>query len=145
MDTFTISPKSLDNFEHLDSCFVVDQISRLDFSSPGLNSNTKKRTIAIVDRTANIHEAAEAVVRSRFSFQGTSPYSPDLVIVNEFHKAKFLEACTRKATTYFTIKGSGKKVVGNPVSKSRKDVKEAESKGQLSIFGSSEFMLVVEL
>src|SRR5690348_4027454 len=93
IDTFSIPTKVPGNLEHLQPSFVVDQTSSSDLSSSGLRSS-KKRTTFIVDRTADIDAAAEAVVRSRFSFQGTSPYSPDLVIVNEFHKAQFLEACT---------------------------------------------------
>jgi acyl-CoA reductase-like NAD-dependent aldehyde dehydrogenase len=48
--------------------------------------------IAVVDRSANLNEAARALVRARFSFSGQSPYSPDIVLVNEFTKKDLLRA-----------------------------------------------------
>ena len=42
------------------------------------------RTAAIVDRTADLSNAAKELVRARFSYGGGSPYAPDVVLVNEF-------------------------------------------------------------
>lgn len=58
--------------------------------------------IAIVDRTANLEEAAEALLTARFSFNGTSPYAPDVVLVNEFVKKDFLNAVIRKSIDFMT-------------------------------------------
>lgn len=44
-----------------------------------------------MDRTADLAVAAEHLVTARFAFAGTSPYAPDLVLVNEFVKKEFLE------------------------------------------------------
>lgn len=58
--------------------------------------------IAIVDRTANLEEAAEALLTARFSFNGTSPYAPDVVLVNEFVKKDFLNAVIQKSIDFMT-------------------------------------------
>ena len=50
------------------------------------------RTVAIVDRTADLKAAADAIATARFAYGGNSPYAPDLVLVNEFVKSQFLRA-----------------------------------------------------
>jgi len=45
-----------------------------------------------VDRTADVKLAARELVAARFAFGGSSPYAPDLVLVNEFVKREFLQA-----------------------------------------------------
>ena len=57
--------------------------------------------IAVVDRSTNIAEAAEALVKARFSFGGKSPYAPDLVLVNEFRVKEFSNALLQQSTQYF--------------------------------------------
>ena len=52
--------------------------------------------IAMVDRIANFDNTARDIVGSRLSFGGRSPYAPDLVLVNEFVKKKFLQAVLRE-------------------------------------------------
>ena len=46
--------------------------------------------MAIVDRTANIEDAAWAIVSARFSRAGTSSYAPDVVLINEFVIEEFI-------------------------------------------------------
>lgn len=55
-----------------------------------------------MDRTANLEEAAQALLTARFSFNGTSPYAPDVVLVNEFVKKAFLNAVIRKSIDFMT-------------------------------------------
>jgi aldehyde dehydrogenase (NAD+) len=54
-------------------------------------SSSKRKVIAVVDRAADLHAAAEHLVTARFAFGGTSPYAPDIVLVNEFVRKEFLE------------------------------------------------------
>ncbi|KAJ5728880.1 ALDH-like protein [Penicillium malachiteum] len=56
--------------------------------------------IAIVDRTADLDSAAQALVAARFSFGGTSPYAPDIILVNEFVKRPFLAAVTNAMVSF---------------------------------------------
>ncbi len=79
---------------------------------------------------------------ARFSFQGMSPYAPDLVIVNEFVKEDFFQACTRYASQSFASHPAAPRSPQHPSRIAQKAIKDAEDKGQLSSFGSSTFMLV---
>ncbi|KAK3325681.1 Aldehyde/histidinol dehydrogenase [Apodospora peruviana] len=101
-NTFCIvsSVKTLDN-SILDSALLVDQTGETESETITRNhlvSSPNARVVAVVDRTANIEKAAEEITRARFRFNGTSPYAPDLVLVNEFVKDKFIEACDRYAS-----------------------------------------------
>lgn len=94
----------------------------------------------MVDRAADFENAAKSIVTARFSFQGTSPYSPDLVIVNDFIRGEFVEACTRRASKFFSSNKANSRE-NNAVSHTKKAFKDAESKSQISTFGSSNFVL----
>lgn len=145
IDTFGIVTKPVSP-QSLPAHILLDQTS--SSSSPisktnELLSGTSARSLAIVDRTANLDAAAQAIVTARFSFQGTSPYAPDLVIVNEWVKKEFFEACSKYATQIFSSKGSAKSSSSNATKEMAKAVKEAEAKGQASTFGSADFKIVV--
>ncbi|KAJ5943298.1 hypothetical protein N7516_003466 [Penicillium verrucosum] len=58
------------------------------------------KVVAVVDRTANINHAAEALVAAQFSFGGRSPYAPDIVLVNEYIKEQFLIALVRASVSF---------------------------------------------
>ncbi|KAL1957494.1 hypothetical protein VTO42DRAFT_5957 [Malbranchea cinnamomea] len=58
------------------------------------------RTVAVVDRTADLDEAAKALVTARFSFGGRSPYAPDVVLVNDFTVGKFLNAVAQQCIQF---------------------------------------------
>ncbi|ESZ93897.1 hypothetical protein SBOR_5718 [Sclerotinia borealis F-4128] len=140
-DTFYVSPTVLQD-SILASALLVDQTS----NSPTANinqliSNSSARTVAVVDRTADIENAAKSIVTARFSFQGTSPYSPDLVIVNDFIKSDFTEACTKYASKFFSSNRKSSTKQNDGISATKKAFKDAESKKQISTFGSSNFVL----
>ncbi|KAK6075440.1 putative aldehyde dehydrogenase [Seiridium cupressi] len=99
------------------------------------------RTIAIVDRGADVQLAAKSVLNARFSFGGTSPYAPDLVLVNEFVKQEFIEACSAHATLAYT-KVSSLKANRDHSRKTLQALNDAKDKNQVSIFGSDGFKLI---
>jgi len=145
IDTFGIVTKSVSS-QSLPAHILLDQTSASSSSISKTNellSSTSSRSLAIVDRTANVDAAAQAIVTARFSFQGTSPYAPDLVIVNEWVKKEFFEACSKYATQLFSSRGSVKSSSSNASKETAKAVKEAEAKGQASTFGSADFKIVV--
>ncbi|KAM7201472.1 hypothetical protein V8F33_003296 [Rhypophila sp. PSN 637] len=83
----------------LESAFVlvVDQRSRNSSESSisashSLVSLSDAPALAIVDRTADTKEAVRLIARASLIFGGTSPYAPDLVLVNEFVKDQVLDA-----------------------------------------------------
>lgn len=99
--------------------------------------------MAIVDRSADLDAAARAITTARFSFGGSSPYAPDLVLVNEFVKKEFFEACSRYASLSFAGQSGAKTAaLGNQGEDVRKAIEEAERRRQVSSFGSTEFKLV---
>jgi acyl-CoA reductase-like NAD-dependent aldehyde dehydrogenase len=142
-DTFCISKRIRDE-ALLKSSLLVDQTSQASSRSMTneIFSSTTTRAIAIVDRTADLEQVARVVTTARFSFGGNSPYAPDLVLVNEFVKKDFLEACMRFAIDAFAKQGSVKKASTNASELTRKAIKDAEAKGHISSFGSADFMLV---
>lgn len=107
-----------------------------------LISPANARCVAIVDRSADVDEAAKAITAARFSFGGSSPYAPDLVLVNEFVKKAFFEACSRYATLAFARDSSVKNVGGILNESVRKSIEDAERRRQVSSFGSNDFKLV---
>lgn len=142
-NTFHVS-KSVTDQSVLTEAVVVDQTSTVTSETfkTQLASPANSRCVAIVDRTANIDEAAKAITAARFSFGGSSPYAPDLVLVNEFVKRDFFETCSRYATLAFAKENNARFDSHSQSDDIRKAVEEAESKRQVSSFGSKDFKLV---
>ncbi|KAJ6013005.1 hypothetical protein N7522_003360 [Penicillium canescens] len=101
-DTFTITAQRPDP-SFLNKALIVDQTGESN-TNGGLVSPATARTVAIVDRTANINEAAKELVAARFALGGRSPYSPDLVLVHEFAMKPFVEAVIKHASKYLAGK-----------------------------------------
>lgn len=125
----------------MEGTFLVDQTEHAP-SQTYLASSANSRCVAIVDRSADIDTAAKAITTARFSFGGRSPYAPDLVLVNEFVKQEFFEACSRYATLSFAGESGVRRVGRNESEEVRKVIDDAEAKKQVSTFGSNEFKLV---
>ncbi|KAJ9615475.1 hypothetical protein H2200_001550 [Cladophialophora chaetospira] len=94
--TTTTRPK--DDF--LKRCLVVDQLNCI---SPGtfrslLSSQSTSHAIAIVDRTANVAVAAQALAASTLLFSGKGPYAPSCILVNEYVEAEFSRTFTDHAS-----------------------------------------------
>lgn len=92
-DIFVIasSPVKHDVFLSKSICVLQNGINEL----PKLNQITSLAgapVIAVVDRTADIQLAARELVAASSSFGGSSPYSPDIVLVNEFKRKDFIQA-----------------------------------------------------
>jgi len=102
-DTFDIITGKVDEAELGYTCLHVLQNGSTD--SPKENqlvSPAKARVVAVVERDANLEEAAKALVTARFSFDGRSPYAPDVVLVNEWVKKDFLNAAVQQSIRYLT-------------------------------------------
>lgn len=82
------------------TCLQVLQETQVQQPSYGQLVSPQNKVIAIVDRTADLVAAAEHLVTARFAFGGSSPYAPDLVLVNEFVKKEFLEHALKFAIPY---------------------------------------------
>ncbi|KAK6373851.1 hypothetical protein LTS17_007820 [Exophiala oligosperma] len=87
----------------LSRCIVVDQTGT--FSAAGMqrliSSETGAAAVAIVDRTANVDQAAQEILKSRIAFSGRSPYAPSYILVNEFVETEFLDKLRRYASRQY--------------------------------------------
>ncbi|KAK4935800.1 hypothetical protein LTR10_023207 [Elasticomyces elasticus] len=99
-DIFAIS-STRPSEDFLSKCHVLAQ------SDDGTNDTQSKpqaKVVAVVDRTANIPEAAMAIGASRVSFNGHSVYAPDVVLVNEFVADTFLYHLVQTVTSSLSSK-----------------------------------------
>ena len=97
-DTFFISHIRLNNEQLSQIDLTVDQKSTASISDlKQLLSQPQTGTLAVVDRTANIGLAARAIATARLPPYNTSPYSPNLVIVNSFLVEEFVQGCIEYA------------------------------------------------
>lgn len=143
-NVFCITKKIVDQ-SLLQTAILVDQsntsLCSAARTSHLVSANTS-RAIAIVDRTADIEAAAKAITAARFSFGGKSPYAPDLVLVNEYVKKEFFEACSKHATLAFARETTIRRASDNSSDETKRAVQEAEEKRLVSSFGSNDFKLV---
>lgn len=141
-NVFWISDERVTDKEVLEKAVLVDQTG--DGGPVSLTrhlvSSSRARVVAVVDRSADVEAAAKAITTARFSFGGASPYAPDLVLVNEFVKAPFYEACSRYATRAFAGSVSSGEARGEDVV--GKAIREAETRKEVVGFGSQGFKLV---
>lgn len=101
-ETFDITQQEVTDAAILDNCILVNQdlASTKTLAHNQLVSNTSIPLIAVVDRTADLEEAAKALTNARFSYGGRSPYAPDLVLVNEFVRKGLLQALVRQSVAF---------------------------------------------
>lgn len=119
---------------------LIDQAQTSTHIGPCLCSLSNARTLAIVDRTAHLSEAAESIAHSRLLFSGKSPYAPDLILVNEFVKAPFVEALV-KAINAFAAARSPAKGADRDTTVTLKTLKMMEEAGDCSTLHSSTALL----
>ena len=98
------------------------------------------RALAIVDRTAAIDEAAQAVVRARFSRSGSSLYAPDAVLVNEFIIEEFIARLLHYMSPYMAQENGS---IKGDSSKQKPRKQDADSQRILDTAEKSEDMRVV--
>ncbi len=100
-DTFAIS-ESRPTPEFLQHCTLFLQSEPAEHSKARTTyiSPSSPRALAVVDRTADVNTAAQAIVRARLSRQGRSPYAPDAVLVNEFVLEEFVVCLQRHMSPY---------------------------------------------
>lgn len=91
------------------NCIVLDGTEAQSVTTSSQRISTSSRqVVAVIDRSANIVEAAKECVKSRFGFGGRSPYAPDYVLVNEFVVKQFRAAVIDAAASYFSANSNDK-------------------------------------
>lgn len=77
---------------------IVDQDSSERWPNANrLASPSDSCTLAVVDRTADVRLAARELAAASLAFGGSSPYAPDVVLVNEFARKDFLQALVEES------------------------------------------------
>ncbi|KNG85751.1 hypothetical protein ANOM_005718 [Aspergillus nomiae NRRL 13137] len=114
---------------------VVDQTGELSLPNC-LSSKPQLRSVAVVDRTANVEQAANTIVAAHVAYRGASPHAPDLILVNEWVKREFVNACIRLAPD------DSRRERVTASDKVRQTIAEAESLGEASVIGTTSLMLV---
>lgn len=104
----------------------------------GLVSPATSRTVAIVDRTAKIAEAAQALVAARFALGGRSTYAPDVVLVNEFVMKPFVEAVIQQASRYLAGEnGEARQMPSSPRRSNVLDSVQKDRSARVLVSGSN--------
>ncbi|KAM0690168.1 hypothetical protein Q7P36_008935 [Cladosporium allicinum] len=113
-DTFALASSPIHDSAILNSALTIDQNSSERWPKANvLASPSRSRVFGIVDRTADLKLAARELVAARFAFGGSSPYAPDLVLVNEFVKQEFLQAVGEETRRLGDGKQQGEKRKGS--------------------------------
>jgi aldehyde dehydrogenase (NAD+) len=110
-DAFAITSSRLDK-DLLSQCLVVDQTGKWEPPDPRsklLLSAPSLRTVAVVDRTSDIEQAARQIFLARSAFGGKSPYVPDCVLVNEFVELEFMRAMSQEISEVSATKHDASK------------------------------------
>ncbi|KAL3294956.1 aldehyde dehydrogenase PutA [Colletotrichum asianum] len=95
-DAFVVVSSAVTDTDTLSRCCIVDQSTTSPNTGTTLSSKPESMTAAVVDRTAKMEDAVDAVCTARFSFGGQSPYAPDLVLVNEWVRDEFVTLCLQR-------------------------------------------------
>ena len=127
-DTFAIA-RTRPPPEFTRKCMLVNQTAEKIQPSEWLqvlSAPSTSGSVAIVDRTANVDEAAQAVACANFSFSGKSAYAPRIVLVNEFVVEKFLSGLISRMPRGLTEKKLDSQANGHvgQVKGDRRNVKE---------------------
>lgn len=103
-DTFVFGNNKVNNESFLTESVQVYQDAEVTLPPQVkvLRSRMSARTVAVVDRTADLESAARSLTEARVAFNGRSSYAPDVVLVNEFVMKAFIEACARHVLQYST-------------------------------------------
>ena len=104
-DTFALSDEMPSDSFMSRVTLVLQQHSSAESAAQSnqVVSAASSKTVGVVDRTASVQQAAESLVSACFAFGGRSPYSPDLVLVNENVLQPFLEAVIQHASKFFGV------------------------------------------
>ncbi|KAI8937431.1 hypothetical protein NX059_005154 [Plenodomus lindquistii] len=153
-DTFSIISSDPD-YDLLSSYFQVLQETQRTKHQRMILEHSKlvspgSRTIAIVDRTADLALAAEQLVTARFAFGGSSPYAPDVILVNEYIKKDFVEHVLKHSIRF--LAGSSDVANGSstkhnkpsPIASSLKPLQDSKS-WRLNIITQGDAGAIVEL
>lgn len=129
---------------------VVQNSPASDSTWQTISSDPSARTVAIVERDADIETAADALIAARFSLGGRSPYAPDLVLVNEWVKRDLIIALSARSARYLADSITGPVGSSNGKQKTQKPKKssiasKAVEEGSATIISSNPEATIIEV
>ena len=133
-DTFAITSQRPDK-SFLSKALMVVQTGA--DGSNGLISPAIARSVAIVDRTGMVAEAAESLVAARFALGGRSTYCPDVVLVNEFVMKPFVEAIIQHASKYLAGDNEARQTPTSPRRSGVLDAIQKDRTARILVSGSN--------
>lgn len=95
-------------------------------------------SVAVVDRTANVENAAKDVLNAHVAFSGESPHAPKFIMVNEWAKKKFVDTIQSQAKNSF--QGASPSHIKSPGW--NEAVAEAEAKGEVTFIRSGPVCMI---
>ncbi|KAH6684042.1 Aldehyde/histidinol dehydrogenase [Halenospora varia] len=126
-DIFAISTSKLSENILSQADLLVDQQMHCPQTSSLTLSPPKQNLVAaIVDRTGDLELAAKLLVQARSQPHHFSSYSPDLVVVNEYLYAAFMDTCRK----YMGSQSTSKPQVSTPERQAFEEVLSREEKGE---------------
>jgi hypothetical protein len=143
-DTFHISQERLHE-EYLSQVnfFVDENNDELSASAKDSHTPPKGRTVCILDRTGDLELAAKFLSSTQTSSDYTSPYSPDLLLVNEYLKDIFITRCLDFASQI--EHSSSAKVATSEELEFQTLLRQAESEGEIITHKRKIGFTIVEL
>jgi hypothetical protein len=96
-ETFFASTTSISETQIEQSNLIVNQQIECQHTSRTIGNNHLGLSVAIVERSADLKLAARYILDARLFSDGTSPYAPDLIVVNEWIMDDFRATCSRYA------------------------------------------------
>lgn len=143
-DTFALS-NSRPTSDFTRKCLLVNQteetVNPLEWAQV-LSSSSVVGAVAVVDRTANLSEAAQAVAEASFGFGGKSAYAPQLVLVNEFVAEPFLSGLVSK---FARDLGAGYDKANGPINKLQETSKETSNSANAKTVVSGSKGKIIEI
>ncbi|KIN09139.1 hypothetical protein OIDMADRAFT_73037, partial [Oidiodendron maius Zn] len=109
-DAFYATPGRITEAQESQVNLLVDQTCSSLNKVPSLSSMTELRSIVVVDRTTDVRLASKAIVGACLFSNGTSPYAPRIVLVNEFLCQSLIATCIEDAKSLKEMTNSNQKL-----------------------------------
>lgn len=129
-ELFGLVQGPITDHEILSTALIIDQTGTTDAPN-SVKSLPTLRSVAVIDRTADVEKAAQQILSAHLAFSGQSPHAPDMIIVNEWAKDKFIHTMTRESLRLYREMRSTHADDQHVAWK--KAVAEAESKGEAKL------------
>ncbi|PYH68360.1 uncharacterized protein BO88DRAFT_454647 [Aspergillus vadensis CBS 113365] len=138
-ELYALSKGPLNDKEVLSTALIIDQTGKKEAANL-IRSLPCLRSIAVVDRTADVDKAAEQILSAHLAFSGQSPHAPDLIILNEWVKNTFIDTIIRK--TMGLNRDKDLRHIDIKDIEEGKLIEEAESKDEATLIKGEGFYII---